>query len=227
MPVPQGFLAFSMGHRGTLCNVSWRRVQWAPGIPHALQGGEKFSNDSGATRREIAKPYFMNTNAPHSQPSSPATGLAEGETRWRGITVLDAAGVTLFPGFRVRHPPLRSASLLLRLVDRQDLQRRGVGFDAERLVCDQADLAQRRLFEVAGIGLAYRILPDTHRALADQHFGDPAGVLAFDLGEFVAGKPDHDFVLGGDDLEKGHFVGGKGWLIHNALHDEAGKADTE
>jgi hypothetical protein len=74
-------------------------VQWAPGIPHALQGGEKFSNDSGATRREIAKPYLMNTNAPHPQPSSPATGLAEGETRWRGITVLDGAGVTLFPDF--------------------------------------------------------------------------------------------------------------------------------
>jgi hypothetical protein len=33
--------------------------------------------DSGASRREIAKLRLMNTNAPHSQLSSPANGSAE------------------------------------------------------------------------------------------------------------------------------------------------------
>src|SRR5712692_5553487 len=40
------------------------RVQRAPGIPHALKGAEDFMHDSGASRRGIAKPYLMNTNAP-------------------------------------------------------------------------------------------------------------------------------------------------------------------
>src|SRR5713226_3370352 len=48
------------------------RVQRAPGIPHALKGGETTMHNSGTSRREIAKPYLMCTNAPHSQPSSPA-----------------------------------------------------------------------------------------------------------------------------------------------------------
>ena len=52
MPVPQGFLSLSMGHCGTLWNVSRRRVQRAPGIPHALYWARDKSNDSGASRRE-------------------------------------------------------------------------------------------------------------------------------------------------------------------------------
>jgi hypothetical protein len=31
-------------------------------------------------------------------------------------------------------------------------------------------------------------------------FRDPAGILALDLRQFVAGRPDHDLVLGGDTL---------------------------
>src|SRR5216683_1868515 len=34
-------------------------------------------HSSGASRREIAKPYLMSMSTPHSQPSSPATGSAE------------------------------------------------------------------------------------------------------------------------------------------------------
>jgi hypothetical protein len=34
------------------------RVQRAPGIPHALYGGKRFINGSGASRREIAKVYL-------------------------------------------------------------------------------------------------------------------------------------------------------------------------
>jgi hypothetical protein len=33
-------------------------VQRAPGIPHALKGGESEMHDSGATRREIVKSYL-------------------------------------------------------------------------------------------------------------------------------------------------------------------------
>jgi hypothetical protein len=55
----------------------------------------------------------------------------------------------------------------------------------------------------------------------------PAGVLAFDLGKIALADPDHDLVPGGDDLEQGDLVGGKGGLDHNALHDEGGKPETE
>jgi hypothetical protein len=40
-------------------------------------------HNSGASRREIAKPYLMNTNAPHSQPSSPAKA---GDPVFRGVS---------------------------------------------------------------------------------------------------------------------------------------------
>src|SRR5215831_6537099 len=73
-------------------------------------------------------------------------------------------------------------ALFRRVFDRDDLERRRVGLDAERLVRDQRDLAQRRLLEVAGCALADRILPDADRSLADQEFGDAAGVLAVELG---------------------------------------------
>jgi hypothetical protein len=33
-------------------------VHWAPGIPHALFRAEGFTQNSGASRREIAKLYF-------------------------------------------------------------------------------------------------------------------------------------------------------------------------
>jgi hypothetical protein len=33
-------------------------VQRASGIPHALYGAEEFLQSSGASRREIAKPYL-------------------------------------------------------------------------------------------------------------------------------------------------------------------------
>src|SRR4051812_45971641 len=79
----------------------------------------------------------------------------------------------------------RAPLLLLRFLDRQDLERRGVGLDAERVVRDQPDLAQRRLFEVAIIRLAHRILPDADRALGDEQLGDTAGILAFKLRQFV------------------------------------------
>jgi hypothetical protein len=70
-------------------------------------------------------------------------------------------------------------------------------------------------------------LPRAHRALGDQHLGDATGVLAFDLGKIALADPDHDLVPGGDDLEQGNLVCGKGGLDHNALHDEGGCADTE
>jgi hypothetical protein len=34
------------------------RVHWAPGIPHALYWAEGFMQNSGETRREIAKPWL-------------------------------------------------------------------------------------------------------------------------------------------------------------------------
>ena len=73
----------------------------------------------------------------------------------------------------------------------------------------------------------HRVLPHAHRALGDQHFCDPAGILALDLRQLGVGEPDDDFVLGGDDLEQRDVVGGKGGHDHNALHDEAGKAETK
>src|SRR6266849_5368096 len=48
--------------------------------PRPLMGG-RFSKASGASRREIVKSYRMNTNASHSQPSSPAKA---GDTVFRG-----------------------------------------------------------------------------------------------------------------------------------------------
>src|SRR5216684_6378330 len=52
------------------------RVQRAPGIPHALQGGETTMHTSGASRRGNATLRLMNSCAPHFQPSSPAAGSA-------------------------------------------------------------------------------------------------------------------------------------------------------
>ena len=49
---------------------------------------------SGASRRENAESCLMKTNAPRFQSSSPpepVIGLAEGETRWRGMTVQGGA----------------------------------------------------------------------------------------------------------------------------------------
>src|SRR6187399_2766751 len=71
--------------------------------------------------------------------------------------------------------PMRSGmtttSLFLRLVDRQYLQRRRIGLDAEAVIGDQGDLVQRRLLEIAAGGFAHRILPRRHRAPGDQHLG--------------------------------------------------------
>src|ERR1700686_1669259 len=91
------------------------RVHWAPGIPCALSFlGEWFFAKTRAHRAAGMRRFVVNTNAPHSQPSSPGLtgqssipetpvmesrsrgvrdtalepviGLAEGETRWRGMT---------------------------------------------------------------------------------------------------------------------------------------------
>src|SRR5258708_38942810 len=121
------------------------------------------------------------------------------------------------------HPGMTTTSSLLRLVDREHLQRRRIGLDAKAVAGDQADLVQRRLLEIAAGGFAHRVLPRAHRSLRDQHFGDTARVLALDLGEIALADPDHDLVLGGDDFEQGDLVGGKGRLDHDALHDEGGK----
>jgi hypothetical protein len=72
---------------------------------------------------------------------------------------------------------------------------------------------QRRLFEITAGGFAHRVLPRAHRALGDQHLGDATGVLAFDLGKIALADPDHDLVPGGDDLEQGNLVCGKGGWI--------------
>ena len=85
---------------------------------------------------------------------------------------------------------------------------------------------QRRLFEVAGGGLAHRILPDAERTLGDQRLGNAAGI-AVHASQFTVGQPDDDFILGGDHLEQGNLVGGEGGLNHDALHDDAGKAEAQ
>jgi hypothetical protein len=63
--------------------------------------------------------------------------------------------------------------------------------------------------------------------LATSIFAVPPAFFAVDLYQFVVRKPDDDFVLRGDDLEQRYFIGGKSGLDHNALHDEAGNAETE
>src|SRR5271154_649164 len=121
----------------------------------------------------------------------------------------------------------RPARLLLGLlVDRNDLERRGVGFDAQRLARDQPDLVQRRLFEFAGAGLVHRVLPHAHRAPSDQHLGDAAGVFALELRKFVVCQPDHDFIPWCDDLEQRTLVAGDGGLNRSNLDYEAGEADS-
>jgi hypothetical protein len=57
------------------------RVQRAPGIPHALKGGERFINGSGASRGEAADVCLESTSAPRYRPSSPATGSAHRAAR--------------------------------------------------------------------------------------------------------------------------------------------------
>ena len=73
----------------------------------------------------------------------------------------------------------------------------------------------------------HRVLPYAHRSLRHQHLRDPAGILALDLRQFVAGQPDHDLVLCADHLEQRHAIAGRGGHDQDTLHDEAGCAETE
>src|SRR5665647_2539576 len=66
--------------------------------------------------------------------------------------------------------------------DRDDFQRCRVGLHAKRVVRQQADLAQWRLFQRAGLGLAHRILP--HRdgaAVSTRCLATPPAVLLCSL----------------------------------------------
>jgi hypothetical protein len=54
------------------------RVQWAPGIPHALNEGESFINGSGAWRGEVVNVCL---------PSLRANGARVRATRWLAMTV--------------------------------------------------------------------------------------------------------------------------------------------
>src|SRR3954454_23208008 len=77
---------------------------------------------------------------------------------------------------RFSHKGRGKGGLFLRLVDRQHLERRCIGLDAEAIAGDQADLVQRGLFEIAAGGFAHRVLPRAPRALGDQHFCNTDGV---------------------------------------------------
>ena len=99
------------------------------------------------------------------------------------------------------------------------------GFDAQRILGDQSDLVQRRLFEVAAGGFVHRILPDAERAVGHQRLGDAAGITVH-LRQLPLGNADDDFILAGDDLEQGHLLGGIGRMNHDVFHD-AGEAQAE
>jgi hypothetical protein len=89
-----------------------------------------------------------------------------------------------------------------------DLERRRVGLDAQRVMCDQPDPAPRRLLEITIRGLAYRILPHRERALRGERLRDRAGIGAADARTVRRPKrPIHDFVLHRDDLEQACVLG--------------------
>src|SRR5258707_1120708 len=109
----------------------------------------------------------------------PSPLVGEGGSLTRSGSETDEGSVS---AERTPHPPClrqgtfshkgrRKGGLLLRLVDRQHLQRRRIGLDAKGVLGDQADLVQRRLLEITAGGFAHRVLPRAHRALGDQHLG--------------------------------------------------------
>src|SRR5713226_1861599 len=82
MPGDSGVLVVT---RVRSINTIAHEAAGATGARHSPrpQGGETTMHNSGASRRKIAKPYLMNTNAPHSQPSYPAKA---GYPVFRGVS---------------------------------------------------------------------------------------------------------------------------------------------
>jgi hypothetical protein len=77
-----------------------------------------------------------------------------------------------------------------------------VRLDPQRVVREDADLAQRALLQRAVGGPAHRILPGAERTLRHQLPADRRRIGAAQSHKVGRGKADDDLVAAGDDLEQ-------------------------